>query len=485
MKRYQMLSVSLTRVVQSGVSMTCIVLLSLSAVLAPRVQAQTISAIYDFGSHTNDPLNPQNVGVIAQGRDGNMWSTAPAGGLYKIGAAFKITATGKLTVVHNFNPNAKPIPEGTPYSGLTLATDGNFYGTMLNGGKFGAGAVFKMTPSGAVTILYSFTGGNDGQNPYAPPIEGADGKFYGTTYIGGLDKDGTVYWMTSAGKLTTCVSFTGSDGYKPYSPLAQGTDGNFYGTTSNGDSFGTVFKATPASACAVSTIYGFSDAGGDGAYPNGVLVQGADGDFYSSADEGSTANNGVLYKITSTGAYTEFIGFDGGTNGGHPVGGLLLATDGNWYGVTNVGGANGFGTIVQVSPDGKTVQAFPFNGSVGANPDVTLIQNTNGTIYGDTTIGGTTTNTGTFFKLTGLKFEKKPFVSLLPTAGKVGSTVEILGQGLTGTKAVSFNGTAAKFKVVSATYMTAVVPAKATTGFVTVTTPKAKLTSNRQFQVTK
>lgn len=487
MKREQMFSVRLSRVVQSSVSKAWIALLSLVVVLAVTgTEAQTITAIYDFGSNTNDPLNPQNVGVISQGRDRNMWSTAPKGGKYGIGAAFKITPGGKMTDVHDFNPSAKPVPEGMPDSGLTLGTDGNFYGTMYNGGASNNGAVFKMTPAGKVTILYSFTGGNDGKNPEAPPIEGTDGNFYGTTFIGGLDNDGTVYWMTPAGKLTTCVSFTASDGQQPYSPLVQGTDGNFYGTTSSGDGFGTVFKVTPAKACAVTTLYAFNDAGGDGAYPDGVLVQGSDGNLYSTAYEGSSNNYGVVYDLTLKGKCTELFGFDGGSDGGHPVAGLLLATDGNFYGVTNVGGADGFGTIFQLSANGKHFQAWPFSGTDGANPDVTLIQNTNGTIYGDASIGGATTNTGTFFKFTGLKFEKTPFVSLVLDAGKVGSTVEILGQGFVkGKTTVSFNGTSKGTNpmVMSSTYMTATVPEGATTGFVTVTTPTATLQSNRKFRV--
>jgi hypothetical protein len=113
---------------------------------------------------------------------------------------------------------------------------------------------------------------------------------------------------------------------------------------------------------------------------------------------------------------------------------------------------------------------------------VTPIQHTNGILYGDTLLGGDLNNTGVFYAL---NLGLKPFVSLLPTSGKVGATVEILGQGFTGTEAVSFNGTAAKFTVVSNTYMTAVVPTGATTGLVTVTAPKATLQSNKKFRVTK
>jgi uncharacterized repeat protein (TIGR03803 family) len=497
MKQDQMVNARFPHVVQSSVARVWISLFVLIVVAAGGAVAQStngddgipqagiITAIYDFGAGgSTDPLNPQSVGVISQGRDGNMWSTTPKGGMYGIGAAFKITPAGKMTKVHDFNPNATT-PEGTPESGLTLGTDGNFYGTMFNGGTSNNGAVFKMTPAGVVTILYSFTGGNDGKNPDAPPVEGADGNFYGTTYSGGLANVGTVYWMTPAGKLTTCVSFTGSDGQQPYSPLFQATDRNFYGTTSNNDGYGTVFTVTPAKACAVTTLYGFNDAGGDGAYPNGVLVQGSDGNLYSSADEGSSNNFGLVYNISPQGKYTEFFGFDGGTNGGHPVGGLLLATDGNWYGVTNVGGADKLGTLYQLAADGKTIQVWAFNGQNGANPDTTPIQNTNGTIYGDTPIGGAQTNTGTFYKFIGLKFEKTPFVSLLPTSGKIGKTIDILGQGFTTNSKVYFNGAKAKSHFVSATFMTANVPMGATSGFVTVTTPKRKLTSNRQFQVTK
>jgi uncharacterized repeat protein (TIGR03803 family) len=495
MKREKVLSVRCPRLAQLRMLKLCIAAFVLAAILAATgVRAQTITAIYDFGSGgSTDPLNPQGVGVISQGRDGNMWSTTPAGGLYEIGAAFKITPAGKMTKVHDFNPNAKPVPEGMPYSGLSLGTDGNFYGTMYNGGASDNGAVFKMTPAGKVTILYSFIGGNDGKNPYAPPIEGADGNFYGTTYIGGLDNDGTVYWMTPSGKLTTCVSFNGSDGYQPVSLLVQATNGNFYGTTSNANgAFGAMFQVTPANACVVTTQYIFSNSGGDGAYPSGALIQGTDGDLYSTTYDGGVNNNseGVVYKINPAGQqYAPIYLFNVGAAGDglHPQGGLLLATDGNFYGVTSSGGADGFGTLYQLSPNGKKIQPWPFTGQNGANPTVTPVQNTNGTIYGDATIGGATTNTGTFWKFTGLKFEKTPFVSLLPASGKVGSTVEILGQGFVkGSTTVSFNGGHENpGTVVSATYMTAKVPEGATTGFVTVTTPKETLKSNKKFRVTK
>jgi uncharacterized repeat protein (TIGR03803 family) len=487
MKREKMLSVKFPRVLQPSPSKLWIAIFLLSLAAATVASAQNITSIHDFGSQPNDPLNPQLVGVISQGRDGNMWSTTPKGGKNGIGAAFRIAPAGKLTVVHDFNPKAK-VPEGTPNSGLTLGTDGNFYGTMSNGGASGNGAVFKMTPSGKVTILYSFTGGNDGKNPLPPPIEGIDGNFYGTTNLAGIDNFGTVYKMTPAGKLTTIHQFDGSLGSYPVGPLVQGTNGNFYGTTYRGNNncgfdniCATVFQITPTGVFTQLHSFPF-DPFGTANITSG-LVQGNDGNFYGTTFSGGTNHLGQVFKVTPKGGFTDLYNFMGGDDGANPYAGLVFATDGNFYGVTVNKGADGFGTVYKISPKGKFTVVDPLDGTNGGNSSVTLILRTNGNLYGDASIGGATTNSGTFFRVDNVHFN--PFVSLLPTSGKVGATIEILGQGFTGTTAVSFNGTAAKFTVVSSTYMTAVVPAGATTGFVTVTTPKSVLKSNKKFRVTK
>ena len=445
-------------------------------------QAQTFSVLYNFGTKSGDPWGPQNAGIVAQGRDGNLYTTALHGGTSGFGTVFKITPGGSLTMLYSFDGAQGE----TPYGGLTLGTDGNFYGTTYYGGTSNAGTVFKVTPSGSLTVLYSFTNGNDGAYPLAPPTQGTDGNFYGTTSQFNDGGPGSLYKITPSGKFKTLYHFDVTHGSDPFAPLALGTDGNFYGTTNIGgsDGFGEVFKVTPSGKLTV--LYNFDNT--HGSYPVGPLVQGSDGSFYGTASSGGGANGGVVFKITVTGKYTVLRNINKSTDGFQPYAGLVQATDGNFYGANSAGGTGNDGAIFKISPTNAYKVLYDFDGTEGSTPLVTLLQHTSGALYGDTEVGGTGSASpctpgqcGVFYSL---NLGLKPFVTLVSTFGKVGLTVEILGQGFTGTKGVSFNGTAATFKVVSSTYLTATVPSGATTGSVTVTTPVGKLTSNKVFRVT-
>jgi uncharacterized repeat protein (TIGR03803 family) len=485
MKRYQMLNVRLSREMQSSRSRLWIALAALMfALVATGAHADachsksSFNPIYDFGDHTGDPLSPQAVGVIAQGRDGNLWSTTLFGGRNNMGTAFKLTPGGKLTVIYNFTSAT-----GQPSSGLTLGTDGNFYGATFNGGTGtacigGCGTVFKLTPSGKLTILWNFQGGNDGQMPYSGPIEGKDGSFYGTTYQGGANTVGTIYQLTPSGKLTNIYQFDAIHGAFPIGPLVQATDGNLYGTTAGfGFNYGTIFKIVPSGDFALTLLFTFDAF--DGAYPYAGLIQSGDAKLYGTTTGASLS--GDVFEITTEGSFAELHALNGSTDGAIANAGLVRASDGNFYGAAQQGG-DGFGTLFRITSKGTFTVCEDFDATDGSEPLVTPIQHTNGILYGDTSLGGDINNMGVFYAL---NLGLKPFVSLVSGSAKVGATVEILGQGFTGTTTISFNGTAAtNFTVVSDTYMTAVVPAAATTGLVTVTTPSAALQSNQNFRVT-
>jgi uncharacterized repeat protein (TIGR03803 family) len=449
--------------------------------MAAAGHSQTVSMLYDFGIVSGDPLQPYVSGIVAQGRDGNLYTASPLGGAIDAGTVFKMTPGGQMTVLHSF------VGDGAyTTSGLTLGRDGNFYGGGYSGGTFGAGTLFKITPSGTLTVLYNFTGGSDGEYPYAPPVQGADGNFYGTTSYGATNGFGTVYKVTSSGNLTTLYDFDSTHGANPYSPLVQGMDGNLYGTTALGGAYncGTVYKITTAGRLTV--LFNFDGAHGQNPYS--PLIQGSDGNFYGTASAGGDSGGGVVFKMTPAGAVTILHSFvlNNVTDGFVPLAGLIQATNGNLYGVTSQGGiGGGYGTIFQVADTGVYSVLYTFDSTSGGYPTVTPMQHTSGVLYGDTTAGGASTvcgngGCGTFYSLNaGLA----PFVRLLSTSGKVGTTIQMLGQGFNGATAVSFNGVPASYKVVTDTYLTATVPNRATTGAVSVSEPSGTLTSNQSFRV--
>lgn len=454
------------------------------ASLAAVADAQTYTPVYSYGTHTGDPKSPQPGGLMAQGRDGNFYSSAVVGGGMNAGGAFKITTGGTLTKLFDFKSNEGGL------SGFALGFDGNLYGTTSGGGTSNAGTVYKTTPTGTRTTLWNFTSFDDGANPIYPPLAGQDGNFYGVNPGDRAGQFGFLYRMTPAGVLTTLETFDGTHGTSPNPPV-QATDGNFYGTTQFGGTgtcnCGVVYKLTPAGKLTV--LHNFAGFPSDGSRPLGVLAQGNDGNFYGVTFSGgaSSTNQGTVFKITPSGVYTVLHSFNdvGGTDGLNPWTGVIAGTDGNLYG-TSQGGAHNGGTLFKITPTGQMTILYNFCSVAGCAdgffPQTPIVQHTNGKFYGSTESGGASgLNGGVFYSL---DMGLSPFVSLVTWTGKVGKTVEILGQGLTGTTKVSFNGTLATFTVVSDTYLTATLPAGATTGFVTVTTPGGARKSNRKFLVT-
>jgi uncharacterized protein (TIGR03437 family) len=274
------------------------------------------------------------------------------------------------------------------YGSLAQGTDGNFYGTAYQGGVRDAGSIFKITPGGTLTTLYSFTGSPDGSGPYGGLIQASDGNFYGTTYQGGANSAGTIFRVTSGGTLMTLYSFTnGNDGELPYAGLIQGTDGSFYGTT-----FGTIFKITPGGT--LTTLYSFTGE----ARPHGGLIQATDGDFYGTAQYGGAYGEGMIFKLTPGGTLTTLYSFTGLNDGYAPLARLIQATDGNFYGTTSSAGGTAQGTVFKITPSGTLTTLHSFTGTDGSFPAAGLTEGTDGNVYGTTSSGGSNGD-GTVFKL--------------------------------------------------------------------------------------
>ena len=375
---------------------------------------------------------------LVQGSDGNFYGTAADGGANtdSHGTVFKITPAGVVTNLHNFSG-----PDGlVPAAGLVQGTDGNFYGTTTQGGATyvdgntpGNGTVFRITPAGVLTTLHSFTGyPADGQSPKGTIIQGSDGNFYGTTEGGGTVGGGTVFRLTPSGVLTILYSLgNGYDGAQPDAGVIQGSDGNFYGTTRlGGNGAGTVFQVTPAGA--YTTLYSFARLGTSaGADPVAALVQGSDGNFYGTTETNGIDGAGTVFRITPGGAFTNLYSF---TAINQPLDGALIqAKDGNFYGTTYFGGAHSAGTVFQLTPAGAVTTSYSFTGlgSEGGGPAAALVQGSDGNLYGTTQIGGPA-NDGTIYRLALGGGSTGP-VATTPVVTLTASTPEVtLGSGATG-----------------------------------------------------
>ncbi len=431
-------------------------------------------AIFNFGAYGN-PSCPYGE-IIAQSPGGNLvsanYSACSDNAIANPPAAYEIGFQGaNFTMLQQFTA-----PFAWPVGGLTLGTDQRFHGTINGAGARNHGAVYRLSPSGAIVYEHSFEGGADGGYPSAAPIQGADGAYYGTTVGASSAYAGTVYKIDTSQRYSVLHVFTTTDGRSPGSPLVQGTDLNFYGTTSSGgqNGLGTFFRISSTGNFAV--LHDFNSAEGGFAGP---LIQASDGNFYGPTYGNGTTTNGTIVKITPTGAVTTLDSFLGGLDGSQPGGGLVEATDGNFYGTLNQGGAAGGGTLYRLTPAGVFTKLRDFRVASGIYPEGTPMQHTSGKLYG-TAEGGGTYNNGVIWEYDpGLS----PFVTFLNVYGQVGANVFILGEYFAPGSVVSFNGVPAQNPVIHSTYIQATVPAGATTGYITVTTSKGTLKSNKTFVV--
>jgi uncharacterized repeat protein (TIGR03803 family) len=455
--------------------------------LAARAQAQTIT--YLAGQGISAPVNPS---MFIQATDGNFYSEGQSG-FQPNGYIYRMTPSGAITIIHSFCAQSGCADGDQPQPPI-LGSDGNLYGVTTAGGNSSlAGTFYKLTLSGEFTQLYSFcpnSGCADGRIPNGI-VEGPDGNFYGTARAGGGGNvnggAGTIFSISPTGQFkvlyTFCSQANCADGQQPPSTPIVGDDGNFYGVAQFGGTGtgapGVAYKLTPSGE--YSVIYNFCSALHciDGAQPLSV-TQGPHSTLFGITSTGGTNFCGTAFRIGPNNSYQVLRRFSG-ADMCNPFDALTLANDGNFYDVS--GTYSGGGLIFQLTPEGGFTSLYDFACCHRAyDPAGMLFQATDGNLYGTTLYNGEPCCTGAIFKFSnGLS----PLVQTVPNAGKVGKQIIILGNNLTGTSSVKFNGVEAAFTVESDTYIQATVPAGASTGKVSVVTSSGTLNSNPQFIVTK
>ncbi len=376
---------------------------ALACVAGASGQAQTYTEapIYSFnvtGTGGNSPVSS-----LVQAGDGYFYGTTYEGGSatacggYGCGTIYKLSADGsKYTVLYTFKDNGDG---AQPYVAPIQASDGNFYGTTYGTSGTDAGSVYQLTPSGTFNTLHAFSGGTDGGFPQAMLVQGSDGNIYGTTSAGGNASDcagmgcGTIFKVTPAGAFSTIYTFTGgTDGGTPIGGLVEDGAGVFYGTTSTAgaNSYGTVYKL---SGTTVTPVYAFCTQSlcTDGEAPQSTMWVGVNGDLYGSTVRGGSNGSGSVFQLTTSGTLTTIGNFctQYGCNDGSSTNGIFLGSDGVYYGTTLYGGSSSQGSVYTVTTAGVVTPLISFVGGTDAShPNDAPMQAADGNFYGSSAGGG-------------------------------------------------------------------------------------------------
>ncbi len=337
-------------------------------------------------------------------------------------SATKAAAPSGTSVIYSFGGD-----EDGEYPSTELVMDGagNLYGTSVQGGDFGGGTVFELSPAAdgwTHSVLYSFTGGADGGQPYGGVTLDAQGNLYGSAVVGGSggtcfeDGCGVVYQLTNNGGTwteTVLHNFTGADGSGPGAGLTLDSHGSLYGMTPTGGAMGLgviyQLRSDPAGNWHFKVIHTFT-GGDDGATGSaGRLLPDGSGGFYGAATVGGANDQGTVFRLKGkpNGTWTlkTLYAFKGDPDAGFPYGGLVSDASGSLFGTTYYDGANDFGSVYQLARNArgiwkeKVLYSFQ-GGSDGSNSIADLVFDAVGNLYGTTSEGGAPgCSCGTVFKL--------------------------------------------------------------------------------------
>jgi uncharacterized repeat protein (TIGR03803 family) len=355
-----------------------------AALCSPAYRLEEIAAFPPGSTSESGPW-----AALTAGPDGAFYGTTYGGGSNGYGSVFRVTTNGNLTTLVSFaNTNG-----ANPRSSLLLGSDGMFYGATGFGGAGGYGTVFRVTTNGLLTTLVHFAYTN-GYGPVTELVQTSDGVLYGSTAAGGIGPIvgyGTIFRLATNGLLTTLARFDGTNGYYPYSNLVPADDGSFYGTTYRGDLSvdypygpGNVYRVSPEGNLTSLVTFGNTN----GSQPTGKLVRGLDGALYGTTQGGFSS---AVFRVTTNGALTVLASLNPLANPSHgdqPRGGLVIGSDGAFYGTASSSGQFNEGTIFRVTTNGLLTTLVPFAGTNGANPFGTLVQGSDGAFYGTAQKGG-------------------------------------------------------------------------------------------------
>jgi uncharacterized repeat protein (TIGR03803 family) len=384
--------------IRGALALTLAVFFALPLIAARPAQAQE-KVLYSFGSQPGDGTSPE--AALVFGKKGDLYGTTYLGGADECGTVFELTAAGTEKVLYSFE--SQPLDGCTPLAGLVFDKNGNLYGTTAFGVE-PTGTVFGLTAAGTETVLYRFLSQpGDGYYPLAGLVFDKNGNLYGTTSDGGAHSAGTVFELTAAGTEIVLYSFGSQpgDGANPYAGLVFDKKGNLYGTTVAGgaDGHGTVFELTAAGAETV--LYSFGSQPGDGLNPRAGLVFDKKGNLYGTAEAGGADGYGTLFELTAAGAEKVLYSFGSQPGDGeYPFAGLVFDKQGNLYGTTADGGAHDYGTVFELTAADTETVLYSFGSQPGDGhyPEAGLVFDKKGNLYG-TTIAGGADDYGTVFEV--------------------------------------------------------------------------------------